>query len=167
MMRDRLRPAGDVCRVANLLRLLTTVALAGAVSGCGGGSMFGSSSDGSSSIGSRFSQIFGSGADSKAQLVGTPPNAEAVIDPTCPSVAIREGTATYAVGLPGKPAAANDLRFQGTIVSYARDCSRIAGQVNARIGIEGRLVVGPAGAPEPAPPPIPLAGGPEAVQPKP
>src|SRR5438477_5167867 len=53
---------------------------------------------------------------------------------TCPSVAIREGTATYAVGLPGKPAAANDLRFQGTIVSYARDCSRIAGQVSARIG---------------------------------
>src|SRR5260370_14348885 len=111
MMRDRLRPAGDVCRVANLRRLLTTVALAGTVSGCGGGSMFGSSSDGSSSIGSRFSQIFGSGADSKAQLVGTPPNAEAAIDPTSPSVPIREGTATHPLGLPGKPPPAKEHPF--------------------------------------------------------
>src|SRR5262249_14868223 len=109
---------------------------------------------------------FGSGADSKAQLVGTPANVQAESDPNCPSVAIRDGAATYAVGLPGKPATAGDLRFQGTIVSYARDCTRLAGQVNARIGVEGRIVVGPAGAPDTVTLPIRVAVVQEGIQPK-
>jgi len=126
-----------------------------------------SSSDGSSSVGSRFSQLFGSGSDSKAQLVGTPPNpAAGAEDPSCPSVAIREGTATYAVGAQGKPATGSDLRFQGTMVSYARDCTRIGGQVNARIGVEGRVIAGPAGAPQAVELPIRVALVQEGVQPK-
>jgi len=141
-----------------LFILAATVVL----SGCGT-STLGTSSD---SVGSRFSQLFGSGADSKAHLVGTPPNAAAVADLTCPGVAIREGTATYAVGLPGKPATAGDLRFQGTIVRYARDCSRIGGQITARIGVEGRVVVGPAGAPPSIDLPIRVAVVEEGIQPK-
>jgi len=142
---------------AKLRDALFVIATAGVLSGC---------STSSDSVGSRFSQLFGSGSDSKAQLVGTPPNVGAAEDLTCPGVAIREGTATYAVGLPGKPAAAGDLRFQGTIVRYARDCTRIGGQVNARIGVEGRIIVGPAGAPASIDLPIRVAVVEEGVQPK-
>jgi hypothetical protein len=148
---------------------LVVVVLAGALSGCGGGSsLFGtlSSSDTTSSIGSRFSQLFGSGADSKAELVGTPPTAGPAPDLNCPGVAIRDGTATYAVGTSGQEATATDLRFQGTIVRYARDCTRVEGQINARIGIEGRVIVGPAGAPPSVNLPIRVAVVQEGVQPK-
>ena len=65
-----------------------------------------------------------------------------------------------------RTAAAGDLRFQGTIVSYARDCTRVAGQVNARIGVEGRVVVGPAGAPDNVTLPIRVAVVQEGLQPK-
>ncbi len=166
MMRDGVMSAGRSFRSTLWFVAAAMLAISGSVAGCGGGSMLSSSSDDKSSVGSRFSQLFGSGSDSKAQLVGTPPNPAAVDDPSCPSVAIREGTATYAVGAQGKPATGSDLRFQGTLVSYARDCTRVGGQVNARIGVEGRVIVGPAGAPGAVDLPIRIALVQEGVQPK-
>jgi hypothetical protein len=68
-------------------------------------------------------------------------------DLTCPPVSIRAGASTYAVGAPGKQAVGNDLRFQATITKTARECSVNGGQITARIGIQGRLIAGPAGAP--------------------
>ena len=59
---------------------------------------------------------------------------------------MRAGAATYAVGLPGKEAAGMDLRYQATIGQTARDCTLSGGMVTARIGIQGRVIVGPAGA---------------------
>ena len=156
-------------RAIRLPRLFRAVAIAGCaalVSGCGGGSSLLGSSDGSTSFGSRFSQLFGSGADSKAQLVGAPPRVDDPSDLTCPSVAIREGTATYAIGLPGKPAEGSDLRYQGTIVRYARDCRVANGQVSVRLGVEGRVIVGPAGAPPSADLPVRVAVVQEGIQPK-
>lgn len=166
MTYDGLISAGTARRLTRWFAVPAVLAVAGSVAGCGGGSMLSSSSSDSSSIGSRFGQLFGSGSDSKAQLVGTPPDPAAVVDPACPSVAIREGTATYAVGAQGKPATGSDLRFQGTLVRYARDCTRIGGQVNARIGVEGRVIVGPAGAPAAVDLPIRIALVQEGVQPK-
>lgn len=165
MIHDGVKSAGRGNRLRRRLAASALLVMAGSVAGCGGGSMF-SSSSGDSAIGSRFSQLFGSGSDSKAQLVGTPPNPAVVEDPSCPAVTIREGTATYAVGAPGKPATGSDLRFQGTIVRYARDCTRLGGQVNARIGVEGRVIVGPAGAPATVDLPIRVALVQEGVQPK-
>ncbi len=129
------------------LRAALALALAGAaLSGCGGGSTLGASSDNSSSpsIGSRFSQLFGS----KSQAVGeaAPPPVDNEL--SCPPVTIRAGASTYAVGAPGKEAAGNDLRYQATISRTARDCTRNGDQITARIGILGRVIVGPAGAPQ-------------------
>jgi hypothetical protein len=171
MMRDGVTSAGKARRLTRWARLAAVFAVAASVAGCAGASMVlfpgdSKSSDDKSSVGSRFSQIFGSGSDSKAQLVGTPPDPAAVVDPSCPVVAIREGTATYAIGAQGKPATGSDLRFQGTLVSYARDCTRVGGQVNARIGVEGRVIVGPAGAPGAVDLPIRVALVQEGVQPK-
>jgi len=126
-----------------------TVAAGAALSGCGGGSMFGSSSPSSgSSIGSRFSQLFGSSSQ-EASTSSTPStqSTDNSNDLTCPSVAIRSGASTLSVGAPGKPASGNDLRYQGSVTRTARDCNLQGNQVTARIGIQGRIIAGPAGAP--------------------
>ena len=68
-------------------------------------------------------------------------------DLTCPSVSIRPGAGTFAVGMPGKPASGTDLRFQATITRTARDCTFNGAHITARIGIQGRVIAGPAGAP--------------------
>lgn len=146
---------------------------AGTLAGCGGGSMFGSSGSGSSSsglssIGSRFSQLFGS----TSQAVGETSSKTQVtqdaqdIQLTCPPVAIRSGASTLAVGLPGKPASGSDLRYQLTISRTARDCNLNNGQITSRIGIEGRVIVGPAGAPPTVDIPLRVAVVQEGIQDK-
>jgi hypothetical protein len=140
---NRLMPAMGV-PFARRLRVALALGVAGAVlSGCGGGSMFGSSSDSSPSIGSRFSQIFGS----KSQAVGETAPAPVDNELSCPSVSIRAGASTYAVAAPGKQPVGNDLRFQATITRTARDCTKNGDQITARIGIQGRVIAGPAGNP--------------------
>ena len=64
-----------------------------------------------------------------------------------PPVSIRAGASTYAVGASGKAATGNDVRFQATITKTARDCTKANGEITARIGIQGRIIAGPAGAP--------------------
>jgi hypothetical protein len=159
---------------ANALRGVLVAAAAGLLlSGCGGGGP---------SVGDRFSQLFGgsgSGSTTQAQLVGTPPapyggggSAGAPAGQggpyqDCPGVAIREGASTLQVGLkPGTVTDNNELRYQGTISRNARDCTLFGGQVNARVGIQGRIIVGPAGAPPAVDVPIRVAVVQEGVQPR-
>jgi hypothetical protein len=145
-------------------RGLVVLAIAAAVlSGCGGGSLFGSgSSDSSPSIADRFGQLFGS----KSQAVGEAPPPAEQNEVTCPTVAIRPGASTYAVGMQGKEATGSDLRYQATITRTARDCSLAGGQVTARIGIQGRVIVGPAGAPDSVDVPLRVAVVQDGVTPK-
>jgi hypothetical protein len=145
------------------------VAASTALSGCGGGSMFGSSggSSSGSSFGSRFSQLFGSKSQEASTASSPSTQATENSDLTCPSVAIRFGAYTLSVGLPGKPASGSDLRYQGTITRTARDCNLQGGQITARIGIVGRIIAGPAGAPPTVDVPMRVAvvedGAPEKV----
>ncbi len=136
------------------------------LAGCGGGSMFGSSSGSASpsspSLGDRFGQIFGS----KSQAVGEVAPSPAADEPTCPSVAIRFGASTLAVGLPGKEASGSDLRYQASIVRTARDCTLTGGQIKARVGIQGRVIIGPAGAPPTVDIPMRIAVVKEGMAPK-
>jgi hypothetical protein len=107
--------------------------------------MFSSSpDDGGSppSITDRFSQLFGR----KSQAVGEVQAADGT-EPDCPVVKIRAGASTYAVALPGKQPVGSDLRYQASITRTARDCTRSGGQITARIGIQGRVISGPAGTP--------------------
>src|SRR5471032_1736757 len=94
------------------LRLAMALAAAGVLlSGCGGGSMFGGSSDPGPSLGDRFGQLFGSKSQAVGERAPTPVDNEL----SCPPVSIRAGASTYAVAAPGKQAVGNDLRFQATI----------------------------------------------------
>lgn len=102
------------------------------------------------SLGDRFKSLFGGKSEEPAQgsSQGAPPVAsEPQTDLTCPPVSIRAGASTYAVAAPGKQPIGNDLRFQATITKTARDCTLNGGEITARIGIQGRVIAGPAGAP--------------------
>jgi len=127
-------------------RMALALATAGMMlGGCSGGSLFGgtTSSDPSPSIGSRFSELFGS----KSQAVGETPPPPVDNELSCPPVSIRAGASTFTVGAPGKEAVGNDVRYQGTITRTARDCKLNGDQITARIGILGRVIAGPAGSP--------------------
>jgi hypothetical protein len=123
--------------------LAVTVAL---LSGCSGAGSFSSApadSDSIPTIGDRFNQLFGR----KSQAVGEAPPAADGAELDCPIVKIRAGASTYAVAAPGKQPVGSDLRYQATITRTARDCRRSSGQIIARIGIQGRVIAGPAGTP--------------------
>lgn len=101
------------------------------------------------SLGDRFKSLFGGKSDEPAESKPAPapgqPAADDDVD--CPQVTVRAGASTYAVGANGKQAAGNDVRFQATITRMARECFRSGGDITARIGIQGRVIAGPAGAP--------------------
>ena len=70
-------------------------------------------------------------------------------DLTCPPVAIRAGASTFAVAAPGKQAVGNDLSLSRRRSPGRRANASInAGQITARIGIQGRVIAGPSGAPQ-------------------
>lgn len=68
-------------------------------------------------------------------------------DYECPSVTIRSGTATLTVGenASAEPSSPLALKYQGTIVQTARECQFRGGTVTMKVGIEGRIITGPAG----------------------
>jgi hypothetical protein len=108
------------------------------------------------SLTDRFKNLFGGKSEEEAA-----PNPAAVPqdtgDLTCPPVTVRAGASTYAVAAPGKQPVGNDLRFQATISKMARECSLNGGVITARIGIQGRVIAGPAGAPSSVQVPIRVA----------
>jgi hypothetical protein len=67
-------------------------------------------------------------------------------DVYCPFIDIREGASTLTVGPTGDNAALG-LKYQGSFVRAARQCSVVNGQMVMKVGVEGRIIVGPAGGP--------------------
>ena len=108
------------------------------------------------SLSDRFKSLFGG----KSEEAPAPTAPAATPDPgdlTCPPVTVRAGASTYAVAAPGKQPVGNDLRFQATISKMARECSLNGGVITARIGSQGRVIAGPAGAPASVQVPIRVA----------
>lgn len=103
----------------------------------------------SQSLSDRFKSLFGGGSDKPADSTPPAPAAPVQGQPyeDCPSVTVRSGASTYAVAAPGKQAVGNDVRFQATITRMARECIQNGAEITARVGIQGRIIAGPAGAP--------------------
>jgi len=99
----------------------------------------------SQSLSDQFKSLFGGKPDTPP--APAPGAASAPEDLTCPPVNIRAGASTYTVGVPGKEATGSDVRFQVTITKTARECLYNSGQITAHVGIQGRVIAGPAGAP--------------------
>ncbi len=93
-------------------------------------------------------------------------------DVECPGVEVRTGAATLMIGgKPGEPnetgePSALDLRYQGTIIRTARECQVNAGVMTIKVGIEGRIITGPAGGPGTVEVPLRIAVVQEGVNPK-
>jgi hypothetical protein len=88
------------------------------------------------------------------------------LDDDCPGVEIRTGTGTLAVAAKTQQPTANDLRYQLTFTDYARQCAVDGGTVRMRVGVQGRAIVGPAGAPPQVSVPLRYAVVREGVEPK-
>jgi hypothetical protein len=91
----------------------------------------------------RFKSLFSGKKDDAPPPVSPDPKPEI----NCPQVTIRFGASTYAVAAPGKQAVGNDVRYQASIGKLARECIKAGDEITAHIGIQGRVIAGPAGAP--------------------
>jgi hypothetical protein len=98
----------------------------------------------SSSFKDRVANFFSSKSDK-----GPQPVANAQPDVECPFIDIRQGASTLTLP-PPPPDGSNEamtLKYQGSFVRAARECSVVNGQIVMKVGIQGRVIVGPAGGP--------------------
>ncbi len=117
----------------------TVVLLAVGVAGCASVS----SSDWFPSI-PGFSNVVTTSADRSAMAAQpTPPS----MDENCPPADIRQGASTLAIATKTQQATGSDLRYQLSITQLARQCALEGPEVRMRVGVQGRVIVGPAGAP--------------------
>jgi hypothetical protein len=140
------------CRCRNLAAAALVIAL---LAGCSGG-MTGTST---SSLASMFSAGPKPAGDASAAALPA--------DFECPSVVIRQGASTLTISAnPAEPTATN-LRYQVGFGENARECRLLPGNmVSMRVGVEGRVILGPAGAPGHVDVPLRLAIVHEAVNSK-
>ncbi len=82
----------------------------------------------------------GSSASSRQTVAGAQP------DVNCPRVEVRIGASTLTIGPTGDKAAMS-LKYQGTFSRAARECAVVDGNMVMKIGVQGRVIVGPAGGP--------------------
>jgi hypothetical protein len=89
-------------------------------------------------------------------------------DYDCPEVKVRTGAATLLIGAGpgGSEPNALAVRYQGSITRVARECHLNAGIMTMKVGIEGRVITGPAGGPGTVDVPIRMAVVREGVDPK-
>jgi hypothetical protein len=121
------------------------IALAGALAlaGCSSASNVGSP-DATPSLSSRLSSYFTSSKE-PAPAAPAQPVAASV---NCPGVEVRQGAATMNVaGKTAQAPTAADLRYQLSFSQFARECSAAAGSLTMKVGVQGRVIVGPLGGP--------------------
>jgi hypothetical protein len=114
-----------------------------------------------SSVSDRFTSLFGSSAagDQPTKVSGPDPELD------CPTIDIRQGASTVQVNATAG-ADAGSLRYQMTFTRAARECAVAGGTMSIKVGVQGRIILGPAGAPGPVEVPLRLAVVREGVEPK-
>ena len=65
----------------------------------------------------------------------------------CPGVDIRPGASTLNIAAKGDQATAGDLRYQLSFAQTARECRVQDGTMSIKVGVAGRVLTGPLGAP--------------------
>jgi hypothetical protein len=97
--------------------------------------------------------------NASAATTGTPAATPPAADVTCPDVGIRAGASTLSVSADNKATeeGAMNLRYQVGIGDTARECKLVAGNLTMKVGVQGRVILGPAGGPGDIEVPIRLA----------
>jgi len=103
-----------------------------AASGQGGGSP--------GSFGDRLNNFF-FGTPAAAPQTGAPDDV-----PDCPTLDVRQGASTLAIYGAGETTATN-LRYQASIGQMARECAFLGATLTIKVGVQGRILLGPAGGP--------------------
>src|SRR5262245_60568881 len=116
-----------------------------------------------SSFGSRISGMFSSAKPGVTQPASPTPSAP---DIGCPGVDIRAGASTLNIAAKTGPATAGDLRYQLSFRQTARECSVQGGMMSVKVGVEGRVILGPMGGPGIVDVPLRYAVVQEGPQPK-
>lgn len=65
---------------------------------------------------------------------------------TCPQIEVLDGTAALR-NYSGAEQANSSVKYQYSLGDVARECSRAGGQILIKVGVEGRVLLGPAGQP--------------------
>jgi hypothetical protein len=117
------------------------------LAGCSSSGFFGAASPPSADSsppaagGQRITNFFsGSSANAPQAVVNAQP------DVNCPHVEVRQGASTLSIGATGDKSTMS-LKYQGSFVRAARECAVVDGNMVMKVGVEGRVVVGPAGGP--------------------
>src|SRR6185295_2958498 len=132
---------GDYRRGGSQAGLMLAGALA--LAGCSSASSVGSP-DSSPSLTSRLSGYFSSSKD-VAPAAPAQPIAASV---DCPGVEVRQGASTMNIAAKsGQAPTAADLRYQLSFGQFARECRAAAGTLTMRVGVQGRVIIGPQGGP--------------------
>lgn len=92
------------------------------------------------------------------------PTPQVNADEDCPSGTIRQGAAAWAQTAGTGP---TNIRYQASIVQIARECAILGSTMTIKVGVEGRLLVGPKGGPGNVTVPIRIALVQEGPQPRP
>jgi hypothetical protein len=132
-----------------------------ALSGCSSGSLGSITPDWFPSV-PGFSRVASAPTDGSALAAASLPS----MDSNCPTVDIRAGAATLAVATKTQQATANDVRYQLTFTEVARQCALSGNVIRMRVGVQGRAIAGPAGAPSQFDVPLRYAVVREGVEPK-
>jgi hypothetical protein len=108
-----------------------------------------------SSLSSMTGGLIGSSSNDSSASNAASPTASASPAPVnnddvpCPDTAVRNGATTLIVGSTdgqGEPSPL-DVRYQGSIGRIDRECHVVAGTMRIKVGVEGRVITGPAGGP--------------------
>ena len=132
------------------------------LAGCGGGAGT------SSYFGGSALDLFNTSSKATAANASAPGAPEAQTDIECPDMKVRSGAATLTIGMNPKEAEPSPLqvRYQGSITRMARECHVAAGVMTMKVGIEGRIITGPAGGPGNVDVPLRVAVVQEGVNPR-
>ena len=104
---------------------------------------------------SSFNSIFGSSGTPATDANASAANLTLPNDFDCPSVSVRSGASTLTSSAVPNDEAATNLRYQVGISTTARECRLVApGVVAVKVGIQGRVILGPQGSPGPIDVPI-------------
>jgi hypothetical protein len=116
------------------------------LSGCSSASLLGAqdASGTSPTFSSRISSFFASATPGTSQPHAPTPSIPEV---ECPGVDIRNGASTLNIAAKGDQATAADLRYQLSFGQTARECSVQGETLNIKVGVQGRVILGPLGAP--------------------
>jgi hypothetical protein len=145
-------------RLRGIVRMAAALGAVAGVAGCAGGGL--------PSISNSLPSWFTRSDTPATQAQANAKTPGVNVQDDCPTVDVRTGAGTLANAAKSAEPTATDLRYQLTFVELARQCFIDSGTMRMRVGVQGRVIVGPAGAPPQVMAPIRYAVVQEGAQPK-